>query len=144
MLRRAYAVWNGGLKSGSGTVSSESMVLSEIPYSFGTRFEDDPGTNPEELIAAAHAACFSMALSAELEKAGATTKNVITAAIVTLQKDAQGFRLSEVHLDVIAEATSISPEKFAMLAETAKTNCPISKALKVKVTMSAALKQKAA
>ncbi|MGK5090287.1 OsmC family protein [Bdellovibrionota bacterium FG-2] len=144
MLRRAYAVWNGGLKNGSGTLTTESKVLSEVPYSFGTRFENDPGTNPEELVAAAHAACFSMALSADLEKMGASSKSVSTSAVLTLEKDGSGWKISEIHLDVSADVSTISQEKFVMLAETAKTNCPISKLVKARVTMNAALKQKAA
>src|SRR6185369_16763905 len=101
MKRKASAVWKGGLKDGKGTVSTDSKVLSDTPYSFSTRFEDQPGTNPEELIAAAHAGCFSMALSGQLGSQGMTAESINTLATLTMEKLEQGWTVTEVHLDVI-------------------------------------------
>ena len=142
--RRAAAVWQNGLKTGNGTISTDSKALSNTPYSFQTRFENVTGANPEELVAAAHAACFSMALSAELEKKGALAKSVNTNAIATLEKLNDGWRLTEMHLDVTADIPNISTEVFDTAANEAKANCPISRLLNTKITMSAKLKQKAA
>jgi len=139
MNRKASAIWQGGLKEGKGTISTESGVLSQTQYSFGTRFENGKGTNPEELIAAAHAGCFSMALSAELGKSGMTPASIETSATVTLEKLDSGWTVTKVHLDVKAEIPGADPAGFNTAAETAKANCPISKLLKATITMQAAL-----
>lgn len=139
MIRKASANWKGGLKDGKGSISSDSKVLSSTQYSFGTRFEDGIGTNPEELIAAAHAACFSMALSAELGKAGITPESIDTTAAVKLDKLETGWTITESHLDVSAKIPGADPKAFENAANTAKANCPISKVLNTNVTMSAKL-----
>lgn len=135
MKRSASAVWKGGLKDGSGTISTQSGVLSETQYSFGTRFEEGKGTNPEELIAAAHAGCFSMALSAQLNSAGQTAESIETEATVTLEKSDGGFSVTAVHLKVRAKVPGATPPDFQKAAEAAKTGCPISKLLKAEITM---------
>jgi lipoyl-dependent peroxiredoxin len=140
MHRKATAVWQGGLKDGKGTITTESRVLSETQYSFSTRFENGIGTNPEELIAGAHAGCFSMALSAQLELAGWKPTNVNTNATVKLEKVGEGWSVTEVHLDVSAEVPKIDRDKFLVAAENAKKNCPISKLLNAKISMDARLK----
>ncbi len=139
MQRKASAEWRGGLKDGRGTVSSASTVLSNTPYSFSTRFEDKPGTNPEELIAAAHAACFSMALSAQLGNAGITPESIKTAATLTLEKLESGFTITAVHLDVAARIPGGDKAAFEKAAENAKSGCPVSKVLKANITMAAKL-----
>jgi lipoyl-dependent peroxiredoxin len=139
MIRKASANWKGGLKDGKGTISSDSKVLSSTQYSFGTRFENGIGTNPEELIAAAHAACFSMALSAELGKAGITPESIDTTAAVKLDKLETGWTITESHLDVSAKIPGADQQAFETAANTAKANCPISKVLNTNVTMSAKL-----
>jgi lipoyl-dependent peroxiredoxin len=139
MQRKASAEWRGGLKDGKGTVSSASAVLSNTPYSFSTRFEDKPGTNPEELIAAAHAACFSMALSGQLGSAGITPESIKTAATLTLEKLESGFTITAVHLDVTATIPGADKAAFEKAAENAKSGCPVSKVLKANITMSAKL-----
>jgi osmotically inducible protein OsmC len=139
MLRTASAHWAGGLKDGKGIVSTESGVLNSSKYSFGTRFEDAPGTNPEELIAAAHAGCFSMALSAELGKAGITPETIDTTAALTLEKTDAGFTITAVHLDVKAKIPGVDPHKFDEAAQNAKKGCPVSRALNAAITMSAKL-----
>jgi osmotically inducible protein OsmC len=139
MKRKASAVWRGGLKDGKGTISSDSGVLKETQYSFSTRFENGVGTNPEELIAAAHAGCFSMALSAELGKAGITPESVRTTATVTLDKTDGGFSVTESHLDVVAKIPGGDNAKFMTAANAAKAGCPISKLLKANITMDAKL-----
>src|SRR5947209_18134151 len=121
MQRTASAEWRGGLKDGKGTVSSASTVLSNTPYSFSTRFEDKPGTNPEELIAAAHAACFSMALSGQLGSAGITPESIKTAATLTLEKLESGFTITAVHLDVTAKIPGGDKAAFEKAAENAKS-----------------------
>jgi osmotically inducible protein OsmC len=126
--RAARAVWNGGLKDGSGTMIMESGAY-EGAYSFGSRFEENPGTNPEELIAAAHAGCFSMALSAGLGKAGHSPKSVRTRATVHLEKVGEGFGITRIVLDTEAEVPGIDDATFQQHAQGAKTNCPVSKAL---------------
>ena len=141
MNRKASAVWQGGLKDGKGTVSTESGVLSQTQYSFGTRFENGKGTNPEELVAAAHAGCFSMALSAELGKANITPTSIETSATVTFEKLDTGWTVSKVHLDTKAKIPGADPAAFNVAAETAKTNCPISKLLKAEITMQATLEK---
>ena len=144
MQRKATAVWQGGLKTGNGTISTASKVLSNTAYSFGTRFENSAGTNPEELVAAAHAACFSMALSAELEKKGINSNSVNTSATATLEKLNDGWRVTEMHLEVVADIPNVSTEAFESAANESKSNCPISRLLNTKITLNAKLKQKAA
>ncbi len=140
MNRKASAVWQGGLKDGRGTVSTESGVLSDAAYSFRTRFENEKGTNPEELVGAAHAGCFSMALSAQLGEAGLKPERIETAAMVTLEKVADGFAVTAVHLDVNATVPGADEAKFQAAANKAKEGCPISKLLNAKITMQAGLK----
>ncbi len=139
MKRKASAVWNGGLRSGKGTMSSDSGVLSDTQYSFSTRFENGIGTNPEELIAAAHAGCFSMALSAELERAELTPELVSTNATLTFEKTDAGFTITTIHLDVIAKVPGANTETFAKIAEGAKGGCPVSRALNAEITLNAKL-----
>src|SRR2546427_4370844 len=127
MFRKASAQWKGGLKDGQGAVSTESGVLAQTPYSFGTRFETAHGTNPEELIAAAHAGCFSMALSGQLGNAGMTAERIRTTASVTLEKIDAGFTVTLVHLDVTAKIPGAEKEKFETAANNAKAGCPISR-----------------
>ena len=135
MKRTASAVWIGGLKDGKGTISTESGVLENTQYSFSTRFEDGKGTNPEELIAAAHAGCFSMALSAELGNAGKTPDSIETEAQVTLLKTDAGFTITAVHLKVKAKIPNMTPDEFAKYAQNAKAGCPVSRVLKADITM---------
>jgi osmotically inducible protein OsmC len=139
MQRKSSAVWKGGLKDGKGTVSSASGVLSNTPHSFTTRFENTPGTNPEELIAAAHAACFSMALSAQLGGANLTPESINTSATLTMDKQDAGWAITAVHLDVVAKVPGASPEAFKTAADNAKSGCPVSKVLNAKITMDAKL-----
>jgi osmotically inducible protein OsmC len=139
MQRKASAVWKGGLKDGKGTVSSTSGVLSNTPYSFTTRFENTPGTNPEELIAAAHAACFSMALSAQLGQANLTPESINTTANLTMDKLDAGWTITTIQLDVTARVPGASQEAFNKAAENAKSGCPVSKVLNAKITMNARL-----
>ena len=139
MKRNASAVWKGGLKDGNGTITSESGVLSNTPYSFRTRFEEEAGTNPEELIAAAHAGCFTMALSAQLGEAGMTAERIETKAEVVLEKTDTGFAITAVHLDVRAKVPGASNETFGAAADRAKTGCPVSKVLNADITMTAQL-----
>ena len=127
-VRTAEAEWNGGLKDGRGTVKLGSKAF-EGAYSFGTRFESAPGTNPEELIGAAHAGCFSMALSAGLGKAGFTPKRIHTKATVNLEKVGEGFKITRILLDTTAEIPSIDEPTFRRHAEEAKKGCPVSQAL---------------
>lgn len=139
MKRKASAVWKGSLKEGKGRISSPSGVLSDTRYSFSTRFEGEPGTNPEELIAAAHAACFSMALSGQLGKAGLTPESIATTATVTLEKDESGFAVTSSHLEVKAKVPGAAQSAFNTAAENAKKGCPISRLLNAKITMEAVL-----
>jgi osmotically inducible protein OsmC len=139
MERKASAVWKGSLKDGQGTVSSASGILSNTKYSFKTRFEDAPGTNPEELIAAAHAACFSMALSAQLGGANLTPESIETAATLSMEKLEAGWTITAVHLDVTAKVPGASAEAFATAAANAKAGCPVSKVLNAKITLDAKL-----
>ena len=139
MKRKASAVWQGGLKDGKGTISTDSGVLSNTQYSFSTRFESGIGTNPEELIAAAHAGCFSMALSAQLGNDGLIPESINTTATVTLEKTDAGFTVTEVHLDVTAKIPDASREAFETATNNAKTGCPISRLLNAKITMEAKL-----
>lgn len=139
MKRSASAQWNGGLKDGKGTVSTESGALKQLPYSFGMRFEGQPGTNPEELIAAAHASCFSMALSAELGKVGLKPETIRTSAVVTLDNVATGWTVTESHLDVTVNIPGADKGKFDTAAAAAKAGCPISRLLNTRITMNAKL-----
>jgi osmotically inducible protein OsmC len=139
MKRKASAVWKGSLKDGSGTISSDSGVLKDTRYSFSTRFEDGPGTNPEELIAAAHAGCFSMAFSAELGKAGLTPESISTVATITMEKTDAGFTVTDSHLDVTARIPGADQAKALEIANAAKAGCPISRLLKANITMDAKL-----
>jgi osmotically inducible protein OsmC len=139
MKRKASAVWKGGLKDGTGTISTQSGVLSDTQYSFSTRFEDGIGTNPEELIAAAHAGCFSMALSGQLGNAGMTAENISTSATVTLDKTDAGFTITAVHLDVVARIPGADQQAFETAANNAKAGCPVSRLLKAEITMEAKL-----
>jgi len=141
MERKASAVWQGNLKDGKGTISTESGALSATPYSFRTRFESEKGTNPEELIAAAHAGCFTMALSGQLTGAGLTPERLTTVAAVTLEKLEAGFTITKIHLDVKARIPGATREAFDTAAASAKANCPISRLLKAEITMSASLEQ---
>jgi osmotically inducible protein OsmC len=139
MKRKASAIWQGGLKDGKGTISTDSGVLSNTQYSFSTRFEDGKGTNPEELIAAAHAGCFSMALSGQLGNAGMTAESINTIASVTLEKTDAGFTITKVHLDVTAKIPGADGQAFETAANNAKAGCPISRLLKAEITMDAKL-----
>ncbi|MCY4598433.1 MAG: OsmC family protein [Acidobacteria bacterium] len=139
MDSKASAVWNGSLKDGSGQISSESGVLSSAAYTFATRFEGSAGTNPEELIAAAHAGCFSMALSAQLGGAGLTPDHVSTTATVTLEQTDGGFAVTKVHLDVSAKIPGAAQAAFDTAAGNAKAGCPISKLLNAEISMDATL-----
>ncbi|MGE5176310.1 MAG: OsmC family protein [Hyphomicrobiales bacterium] len=139
MIRKGAAIWRGGLKDGKGTLSTESGVLEEAAYSFGTRFENAKGTNPEELIAAAHAACFSMALSAQLGEAGMTPESVRTTASVTLEKTDAGFTVTKSHLTTTVRIPGADRAKFDAAAAAAKAGCPISRLLNAAITMEATL-----
>lgn len=139
MIRRAMAIWKGGLKSGSGTMTAPSGVMTNAVYTFATRFEDKPGTNPEELVAAAHAACFSMALSADLEKAGMMPERVDTTAAVTLETVDGKPTVSKSHLTVKAKVPGADRAKFMEVANGTKVGCPISRLLKAEITMDATL-----
>jgi osmotically inducible protein OsmC len=139
MKRSASAVWQGNLKDGKGTISTESGVLSATPYSFKTRFEGEKGTNPEELIAAAHAGCFSMALSLELEKARMTAERIATKADVTLEQKDGGFAITKVLLTLRAKIPGADRAAFERAANNAKAGCPVSKLLKAEIALDAAL-----
>ena len=139
MQRNASAHWSGGLRDGKGTLSSASGVLKNTPYSFSTRFESQPGTNPEELIAAAHAGCFTMALSGQLASAGLTAQAIDTTATVTLEKTDAGFAVTASHLQVTAKIPGADQAKFDQAAKNAKEGCPISRLLNAKITMDAKL-----
>lgn len=137
MKRKASAVWNGSLKDGQGAISTESGALKELQYSFGTRFENGVGTNPEELIGAAHAGCFAMAFSAELGKAGLTPAAIQATATVTLDKTDAGWTVTASHLDVTARVPGADANQVLAIANTAKAGCPISRLLKAEVTLTA-------
>jgi lipoyl-dependent peroxiredoxin len=139
MQRKASAEWKGSLKEGSGAVSSSSGVFSKTPFSFATRFGDQPGTNPEELIAAAHAGCFSMALSAQLGSAGLTPDSIKTNATLTMEKLDSGWTITAIHLDVTGKVPKADKAAFEKAADAAKAGCPVSKVLNAKITMSAKL-----
>lgn len=139
MKRSGSAVWQGDLKTGKGHISSQSGVLDDAQYGFNTRFEDGPGTNPEELIGAAHAGCFSMALSNIMGDDGVTPDQIATKASVTLEQKDDGFAITKVHLDVTAAVPGMSEEDFKAAAEKAKSGCPVSKLLNAEITMDARL-----
>ncbi len=139
MKRKASVQWLGDLKTGKGTVSTDSGVLNDTPYSFAKRFGEEKGTNPEELVAAAHASCFTMALSAELGKANLVPERLRTICTVTLDKADGGWSITEAHLDLTAKVPGASEESFRKAAEAAETGCPISKLLKAKITLDARL-----
>jgi osmotically inducible protein OsmC len=133
------ARWRGGLKDGKGAISTKSGALNEYPYGFASRFEGKPGTNPEELIGAAHAGCFTMALSLILGEAGLTADEMNTKAEVTLEKQADGFAITKVHLTLTAKIPGTDAAKFQELAAKAKAGCPVSKLLKAEITLDASL-----
>ncbi len=135
MKRKASAIWQGGLKDGKGTISTESGVLDKTQYSFGTRFENGKGTNPEELIGAAHAGCFSMAFSAELGKAGLTPESIHTTATITMEKTDAGFTVTQSHLDVTIKIPGADKAKVEEIANAAKAGCPISRVLNAKISL---------
>jgi lipoyl-dependent peroxiredoxin len=139
MQRTGSAHWQGGLKDGKGTVSTASGTLSQAQYSFGTRFENGVGTNPEELLGAAHAGCFSMALSAQLDAAGMKADSIDTIATVTLDKVEGGFGITSVHLDLTAKIPNADKAKFEQAAANAKAGCPVSKLFNTKITLDAKL-----
>jgi lipoyl-dependent peroxiredoxin len=139
MKRKASAEWKGDLKTGRGTISSESGLFADAPYSFSKRFGDEKGTNPEELIAAAHASCFTMALSGELGKANLVPEGLQTSATVTLEKQDAGFTVTESHLEVSGRVPGATEETFRRAAEAAAKGCPISRLLNTKITMEARL-----
>ena len=139
MQRSATAVWKGSLKEGKGTLTTASATLSSTPYSFVSRFEQGAGTNPEELIAAAHAGCFSMALSAQLGGAGLTPESIETHCTITLEKLESGFSITKSHLKVTAKIPGATRETFEKLANAAKAGCPVSKLLTAQISMDATL-----
>jgi osmotically inducible protein OsmC len=139
MIKKASALWKGGIKDGGGTISTETGVLKNAPYGFKSRFENGPGTNPEELLGAAHAGCFSMALSLMLGEAGMTPEKIETQAAVTLEKVAEGFAITASHLEVSVKIPGADPAKFQEIANKAKAGCPVSKVLNAKITMNAKL-----
>lgn len=141
MKKKASAVWTGDLKNGQGTLSTETGALREVPYGFKSRFEDGPGTNPEELLGAAHAGCFSMALALGLEQAGLTAERIATQAEVSLDKDAGGYAITTVHLTCRAKVPGAEADKFAQIAEATKQGCPVSKVLRAEIRLDAALEE---
>jgi osmotically inducible protein OsmC len=139
MQRTASALWRGDLKTGKGTVSTASGVLSNSAYSFHTRFEDGKGTNPEELLAAAHAGCFSMALSAQLAQAGLTAESIETTCAISLEKQPDGFAITQSHLKLKARVPGAAQEAFDRAVQAAKTGCPVSKLYKTNITLESTL-----
>ena len=137
--RKGSAVWSGGLKDGKGTISTQSGALSAYPYGFSSRFEGKPGTNPEELIGAAHAGCFTMALSLILSEAGLTATRMETTATVTLEQVSGGFAITAIHLDLTAEVPGTDQAAFEALATKAKANCPVSKLMNAEISLSTQL-----
>ena len=144
MIRKARSVWQGTGKDGTGRLSADSGVLSNTPYGFKTRFENEPGTNPEELIAAEHAGCFNMALAFQLQNAGFTPNELATECAVSLSKEDGGFRISKSALTLRADVPGIDRGKFEELARAAEKNCPVSKVLNAEITMDFTLAQAAA
>jgi osmotically inducible protein OsmC len=139
MIRKAQAVWRGTGRDGAGQLSSDSGVLAQTPYSYKTRFENEKGTNPEELIAAAHAGCFTMALAFGMQRAGLTPTELATEAAVTLEQDGGGFRISRSALTLRAKVPNLDEARFNELAKDAEQNCPVSKVLKAEITLDAKL-----
>ena len=139
MKRSASAVWNGGLKDGKGAVSTESGVLSTTPYNFSQRFESEKGTNPEELVAAAHAACFSMALSLFMANEGLTPESISTTAAVTFENVNGAWTVTSSHLQTAVKSPNADPAAFQKAAEGAKAGCPISRLLNTTITLDAKL-----
>jgi osmotically inducible protein OsmC len=139
MKTHGSAIWHGGIRDGKGAISTKSGALNEYPYGFGSRFEGKPGTNPEELIGAAHAGCFTMALSLILGEAKLTAERMETTAEVTLEKVADGFAITDVHLTLKAKVPGVDQAKFEELAGKAKAGCPVSKLLNAKITLDAML-----
>src|SRR6185312_12910622 len=139
MKRTASAQWSGNLQNGKGTLSTASGTLSSTPYSFKSRFEQGTGTNPEELLAAAHAGCFTMALSLVLGKAGLKPESLSTTCTITLDKDGEGFSITESHLDLKAKVPGASKEAFEDAVQEAKTNCPVSKLYDTEITLNSTL-----
>ncbi|MGD0189573.1 MAG: OsmC family protein [Rhizomicrobium sp.] len=139
MIRKARAQWRGTGRDGTGNLTTDSGVLSNSPYSFKTRFENERGTNPEELIAAAHAGCFTMALAFQIQQAGLTPKELSTEAAVTLVQDGQGFKISRSALTLVGDVPGLDKAKFLELATLAEKNCPVSKVLNAEITLDATL-----
>lgn len=139
MKRHASATWTGSLKDGKGTMSTETGVLSEVPFGFQSRFESGPGTNPEELLGAAHAGCFSMALSLGLGEAGFTPDHIRTRATVTIEKSGGGFAISSSHLELVARVPDIDEARFQEIARATSEACPVSRALDTRITLDAKL-----
>jgi lipoyl-dependent peroxiredoxin len=139
MQRKASALWKGGLKDGKGSISAPGGVLNNTPYSFTTRFENAPGTNPEELIAAAHAGCFSMALSAQLGGANLTPESISTSVTLSLDKLDAGWTITASHIEVVGKVPGADAATFQKYAEAAEKGCPVSKVLNAKITMTAKL-----
>lgn len=139
MQRKASAVWQGDLKNGKGSISTQSTVLNNAQYSFSTRFEDGVGTNPEELLAAAHAGCFTMALSAQLGGAGMTADKLETTATVSLEKVGDSFSITKSHLELVAHIPNADQEKFDAAVKAAETGCPVSKLFKAEISVNARL-----
>jgi len=140
MIRKARAAWRGTGRDGDGDLTTDSGVLAETPYSFRTRFENQKGTNPEELIAAAHAGCFTMALAFQLQGAGYTPTELVTEAAVSLEPEGQGFKITKSALTLTAEVPGLDQETFTTLTNAAKTGCPVSKVLNAEITLDATLK----
>jgi osmotically inducible protein OsmC len=139
MIRKAQAIWHGTGRDGTGDLTTQSTVLSHTPYSFKTRFESEPGTNPEELIAAAHAGCFTMALAFQLQAAGFTPEELSTEAAVSLDQDGTGFKISKSALTLTAKVPGLTQEKFDELAGNAEKGCPVSKVLNAEITLTKTL-----
>ena len=139
MIRKARALWRGGGRDGNGDLSTDSGVLTNTPYSFRTRFENEKGTNPEELIAAAHAGCFTMALAFRLQRAGYTAKELNTEAAVNLEQDKESFRITRSVLTLRASVPNLDQGTFARLAQDAEQNCPVSRVLRAEITLDAKL-----
>lgn len=140
MQRKATAVWQGNLKEGKGTISTESGVLKQTSYSFCTRFENSKGTNPEELLAAAHAGCFAMALSNELGNAGMVPNSLEATATISLEKVSNGFAITKSHIDLVADIPGANKAKFEAAVKAAETGCPVSKLFKAEISVSVRLK----
>lgn len=135
MKRTASAIWQGGIRDGKGRISTQSGILKSAQYGFNAHFEEGPGTNPEELIGAAHAGCFTMAVAAQLGEAGLTAERLATMATITLEKSDGGFSIPAIHLELTAKIAGASREAFEKAAHTAKENCPVSKLLNAKITL---------